>query len=135
MTTEDRTLRIRVADAEEAFDETREAIEALERGEEVESRHTLTFENEADLARLVSETNLKLLRTINEHEPESIRQVAELVDRDYRDVHRNLTELEALHVIEFVEEGQSRRPVVRYDDIEIYIDVSPGSGRRGVSPA
>jgi predicted transcriptional regulator len=135
MSTEDRTLRIRVADAEQAHEETREAIEALERGEEVENRHILTLTNEADLARLVSETNLELLRAINEHEPESMRQVAELVDRDYRDVHRNLTELEALNVVEFVDEGRSRRPVVRYDDIEIDIDVSPGSGKRGATLA
>ncbi|WP_231188278.1 hypothetical protein [Haladaptatus sp. DYF46] len=131
--TEDRTLRIRVADSEQALDEAQAAVEALERGEEVESRHTLTFESEADLARLVSETNLELLRTIAEHEPESIQQAAELVDRDYRDVHRNLSELETLNVIEFEQAGQAKKPVMRYDGIEIDIDMP--AGRRGTASA
>ncbi|MDS0295410.1 hypothetical protein [Halogeometricum luteum] len=45
--------------------------------------------------------------------PESIRETAQLVDRDYKEVHRNLKELEALGVIEFITDGNSKRPILR----------------------
>ncbi|WP_449405168.1 HVO_A0114 family putative DNA-binding protein [Haloarcula amylovorans] len=34
-------------------------------------------------------------------------------------VHRNLNELEELHLIELVDDGQSKRPSVWYDAIDI----------------
>ena len=43
----------------------------------------------------------------------SIREFADTVDRDYREVHRNLSELEALGVIEFTDEGSRKRPILR----------------------
>lgn len=42
-------------------------------------------------SRLLSPKNLELLETIAEHEPESIREVPTLVDREYKQVHRNLS--------------------------------------------
>jgi predicted transcriptional regulator len=72
---------------------------------------------------LLSPTNLSLLRAIREHEPESMRAAATLVDRDFKDVHRNLTELEALNVIEFEQEGRSKRPIVRFDEIDIAVSL------------
>lgn len=58
-------------------------------------------------------SNLTLLEAIVNERPESIRQTAEAVDRDYREVHRNLQELGSLGVIEFEEDGASKRPVLR----------------------
>ena len=49
--------------------------------------------------------------------------MASLVERDHKEVHRNLTELEALGVIEFEQAGRSKRPIVRFDEIEIDISV------------
>ena len=34
------------------------------------------------------------------------------VDHDYREVHWNLKELEELGVVEFVQEGQNKKPVL-----------------------
>ena len=57
--------------------------------------------------------NLKLIETIVAEGPASIRELADTVDRDYREVHRNLSELEALGVIEFADEGSRKRPILR----------------------
>ena len=57
--------------------------------------------------------NLKLIETIVAEEPASIQELADAVDRDYREVHRNLSELEALGVIEFTDEGSRKRPILR----------------------
>lgn len=118
-----RTLTVRVGSTEKTRSEALDRVRAAERGEAVDERHLLNFEDEADLARLVSETNLELLRAIAEHDPESMRQVEEIVERDHKEVHRNLTELEALGVVEFVEEGRAKRPVVRFNQLEITIPI------------
>ncbi|GGK84159.1 hypothetical protein ACFFN7_11355 [Haloarcula sebkhae] len=67
-----------------------------------------------------------MLRAIREHEPESIRAAANLVERDFKDVHRNLTELETLNVIKFEQSGRSKRPIVRFDAIDAEITLDSG---------
>ncbi|WP_455549916.1 HVO_A0114 family putative DNA-binding protein [Haloarcula japonica] len=42
-----------------------------------------------------------------------MRETARLVERDYKEVHRNLKELEAIGVIEFATDGNSKRPILR----------------------
>jgi predicted transcriptional regulator len=92
-----------------------ERAEAGETGEAIEqdTRFILNFEEYSDIDQLMRERNLKLIEAVVEHEPDSIQAAAEDVDRDYREVHRNLQELESLGVIEFVDDGQRKRPQLR----------------------
>jgi predicted transcriptional regulator len=92
-----------------------ERAEAGETGEAVaqDAQFVLNFEEFADVERLMRSSNLDLLEAIVDDEPESIRQTAAVVDRDYREVHRNLKELQSLGVIEFDENGTSKRPILR----------------------
>lgn len=124
MTTK-QTLEVRLG-GDEQRSELLADIRALERGENVAERHVLVLDNEAELQRLLSPSNLELLRAIRSHKPESMRAVADLVDRDFKEVHRNLTELDALNVIELQEEGRSKRPVVRFDEIDIQLSLDAG---------
>lgn len=127
------TLTVRIGDGEQTREEARERIQALERGEDIDERHVLVLDSQEDLHRLLSPANLDLLRAIREHEPESMRAAADIVDRDFKEVHRNLRELETLNVIEFTQEGRAKRPVVRFDEIDI--EVSLDSTGAGTAPA
>lgn len=119
------TLNITVAEAEALKERTRSRIQAAEAGEELENVDpVLNFESYAELDRILSEKNLELLEAIVKHQPASMRETAEIVDRDFKEVHRNLSELETLGVIEFVDEGRAKRPHFPYDDIKIAIDFS-----------
>lgn len=120
----DRTLHVRIGSTEETRSELRERVRALERGEDAEEMWVLNLHDEADLARIVRPTNLELLRTIARRDPASMREVADLVDRDYKEVHRNLTELADLNVVRLEDDGRSKRPVVDFDDIEVEIPVA-----------
>ena len=133
--TDERTLTVRIDAAERTRREARERIAAMERGEDTESRHVLVLEDDADLARLVSETNIELLRAIRNHEPTSMRETAVLVERDHKEVHRNLTELETLGIIEFERDGRAKRPIVRFDAIEIDIPVTAEDSDTETDPA
>jgi predicted transcriptional regulator len=118
------TLHIRVGERDQLREHARERIAAAERGEDLEDAEpVLNFESLSDFARIMTEHNIELLRAIARHEPSSIRAAAQLVDRGYKEVHTNLGELEALGVIEFEQEGRSKRPIVRFDDLQIEVSL------------
>jgi predicted transcriptional regulator len=117
------TLTVRTGTGERTRAEARQRVKALEDGDPVESRHVLVLEDEHDLQRLLSPANLALLRAIRRHEPASMRAAAELVDRNFKEVHRNLTELEQLNVIEFEETGRAKRPLVHFDEIDVEVSL------------
>lgn len=125
--TERTTLHITVGE----FDPTVEAqrrVAAAERGELAdatdEPTHVLNFEDTETLGRVLRPANLDLVRVIARHEPASMRETADLVGRDVSDVHRNLTELAAVNVIELVTDGQAKRPVARFDDLEVHVPLT-----------
>jgi predicted transcriptional regulator len=115
--TSDRTLHIRFRDGNDT--ELEDALAALDRGETPEPHLEVVYHDPADVHRVTRPKSLELLRAIVQHEPDSIRETARLVDRDVSQVHRNLTELEELHLVELVEEGHAKRPAVWYDAIDI----------------
>jgi len=118
------TLKVTVGERDRLDQRTRRRIEAAQRGEALDdSQPVLNLGSYAELGRLLSQKNLELLEAIFEHEPASIREAAELVERDYKQVHRNLSELEDIGVIEFEKEGSGRakKPVLAYDGLEIDI--------------
>ena len=118
---------------ESVYEEGRAAIETLDRGEPVEQPDSVTFPNEALLARMFTEQTLGLLRVITDTEPASIRETARLVERDVKNVHKELTRFEAMVVIRFVEESRSKRPVFPYD--ELVIDIPFGDTETETPPA
>ncbi|MDF9748474.1 hypothetical protein NDI89_23190 [Natrinema sp. S1CR25-10] len=71
--------------------------------------------------------------TVSKHEPESIREAADLVERDYKQVHRNLSELEDIGIIELKNDrpGQAKKPKLAYDSLEIDILFAESNGSIG----
>ena len=112
------TLKITFKQANEHRDAARERLRRAEAGEGDETieqgvRFVLNFEDFDDIDRLMRTSTLKLIEAIVSERPKSISQLAAVVDRDYRDVHRNLEELESLGVIEFEIGGQRKKPILR----------------------
>ena len=118
------TLKVTVGDRDRLDQRTRSRIKTAQKGQDLDdAQPVLNFGSYAELSRLLSPKNLELLETVSEHDPESIREAAELVDRDYKQVHRNLSELEDIGVIELEGggPGQAKRPKLAYDGLEIDI--------------
>ena len=130
------TLKVTVGERDRLNQRTRSRIKAAQEGEDLDdAQPVLNFGSYAELSRLLSPKNLELLETISEHESESIREAAELVDRDYKQVHRNLSELEDIGVIEFEGggSGQAKRPKLAYDGLEINIPFTGTNGSVGAA--
>lgn len=120
------TLHITVGDREQLredalqFVQTADADERTENGE----RAVLQFGSYDDLVATLTPLRLALIEAIAEHEPQSMREAARLVDRDVSDVHSDLKRLEVLGVIELEAGGPdgAMRPIVPFDRIEMHID-------------
>ena len=85
--------------------------------------HRLSFETTDQLAQVFTPRAIDLLPAIAQNEPASIREAARLVDRDIKQVAKNLERLEEYGVVEFVHEGRAKRPLVPYDEIDIRLSL------------
>jgi predicted transcriptional regulator len=119
---------------ENLYEEAREAIEALDRGEPVENPDSVTFPNETMLAQTFTERTLELVRVITDADPASIRETARHVDRDVKNVHEELARLETMGVIYFAEEGRSKRPVFPYDELVITVPFGRSDDAAAATP-
>lgn len=112
-------ITVERGDDEELYQKGLEAIQKLKDGDSLEQPTTITFPDEKLLAETFNEQTYTLLNVIREKAPSSIRETARLVGRDKKNVHEGLTTLEALGVVRFEQEGQSKRPIFPYDDLII----------------
>ena len=117
-----RTMHIRFGRGDsESVEET---LKALDRGETPEPYFERVYRDEENLHRVTRPKNLELLRALASKHPKSIRETARFVERDVRQVHRNLKELEDLGLVEFEEDGRSKRPSVWYDEIAVELKLT-----------
>jgi predicted transcriptional regulator len=120
----DQTLTVRIESTDRFHEKVLSDLQAIEQGDTPEGdEFVVSLPDEAALSRVFSETNMELLHVIAEEEPESMRELARLVERDIKDVSRNLHELERLGVVRLEDAGRSKRPVVWYDEIEVRVQL------------
>jgi predicted transcriptional regulator len=130
------TLHIAVESADEFFEDALADLRALEDGEELTEKYVLSLPDEAALERVLRAKNLELLRTVATEDPESVRELARLVERDVKNVSQALHRLEELGLVDLEQNGRAKRPVVWYDHLEIELSIGDGEpGDTGTAPA
>jgi len=122
------TLVVTVKSSSEFHDDVTDGIKALERGDAVDTPPTLSFTSYDDLMETLTPRVLDLIEAIRQEEPSSINETARVVDRDVKNVHEELSRLAQLGIIFFEEEGQSKRPVVWFDELVINLPFDPETG-------
>lgn len=119
MTDHTNVLLVTVEDDPDTYENGLEAIRRLSDGDPVDEPATVRFPNESRLAAVFNDRTYELIRVIRDETPESIRETARLVGRDVKNVHEELTALEAVGAIRFEESGRAKRPVFPYDDLVV----------------
>jgi len=122
------TLVVTVRSSSEFHEDVTEGIEALKRGESVDSTPTLSFSSYDNLMDTLTPRVLDLIEAIRQEEPSSINEAARVVERDVKNVYEELTHLAQLGVIFFEEDGQSKAPIVWFDELVINLPFDPKSG-------
>ncbi|ADC65468.1 transcriptional regulator protein-like protein [Ferroglobus placidus DSM 10642] len=64
---------------------------------------------------------LQLLEAIKKHRPKSIRELAEKVGRDVKNVYMDVKELEKIGLIELKDSGRAKKVELKYNEIHIII--------------
>jgi predicted transcriptional regulator len=130
----ERVLEIRVQDFDSFASESAAALD-----EAVATREgnpsVLAFETPRQALRLLSDARFELLETIRAEKPESIRGLARLVERDVSVVHDDLELLADHGIVDFHQEGRSKRPTVAYEEIHIDVDLSFDTDTGSETPA
>lgn len=119
MTDDTNVLLVTVDDETNPYEAGRAAIQQLTAGESVNSPTVVRFPNESRLVEVFNERTYTLIRVIRDEAPESIRATARVVGRDVKNVHEELTTLEALGAIRFEEDGRAKKPIFPYDDLVV----------------
>jgi len=127
-TEQNQKLRIESAPWESFKERALESAREFDREEENGPR-VLSFEDPEQIQRLLTPRRLELLRSVMEDPPESIRQLADRLDRNVSDVHDDVTLFDEYGIVELEQNGRAKRPVVPYDEIEIAVTLSlPNKG-------
>jgi predicted transcriptional regulator len=119
----DQKLRIESKPWESFKERTLESAREFDREEETGPR-VLSFEDPERIQRLLTPRRLELLRSVMEESPESIRRLADRLDRNVSDVHDDVSLFEEYGIVELEQDGRAKRPVVPYDEIEIAVTLS-----------
>ena len=113
------TLVVTVTSASEFHEDVTDAITALDTGEGADATPTLSFTSYDDLLATLTPRVLYLIEAVRREEPASINEAARVVDRDVKNVYEELGRLAELGIVFLEEEGQSKRPVVWFDELVI----------------
>lgn len=117
------TLKIETRTWEDAKEKALEKAREFDEGEEV-TETNITFVEPSDVQRLLTPKRLELIQTLMSEEVGSIRELAEVLDRNPSEVHDDVHTLEEYGVVELRDEGRAKKPVVPYDDIDISVSLS-----------
>jgi predicted transcriptional regulator len=101
-----RRLEIRVGAAADALDRFEAAWNRVQEGRAVRPLDILSFENLPVLLKTLSPARWALLEKLRKEGPLSIYELARRLERDYKNVHTDVTQLAAIRLIQRSEQGQ-----------------------------
>jgi predicted transcriptional regulator len=92
-------IQIGVGDSARTAKDFVDAWKRAERGDKVQARERLCFENLETLFRMLTPGRWRLLKALRVEGPMSIRALAGVQGRDYKNVHRDVRQLESIGLI------------------------------------
>jgi predicted transcriptional regulator len=102
-----------------------EAIEGF--GEQLEgdddTPHVVAFADVDELGKLLTERRMETIEAIMTEEPDSIRELARILDRGTREVHEDVEMLSSRGVVDLIEEGRAKKPRIHYDNVHVEVDL------------
>ena len=83
-----------------------------------------------DFSRFLTPERKRLLEVIKNSKPNSIRELSQLLKRDYKNVNVDTNMLAGIGFVELRKDKNRIRPRVIYDEIEVKIHVSGSKDRK-----
>jgi len=123
------TLTIETKTWTDAKEKALEKARRFDEGEEINETNVV-FVDPADVQRILTPKRMEMIETLmlDDVEVGSIRELAEVLNRNPSEVHEDVHILEEYSIVVLREEGRAKRPVVPYDDININVSLSRSHG-------
>jgi len=120
-------VEIIVMNDEEYGDHLNKLFEKVKEGKINESEpHKIVSRTTEDIGKILTRERIRLLHIIREKKPESISELARILDRKESNVHNDLTFLEGIGLLE-IKKGRNnvkKVPVVDYDALHITVPLT-----------
>jgi len=120
-------VEIIVMNEEEYGDYLNKLFEKVKEGKINESEpHKIVSRTTEDIGKILTRERIRLLHIIREKKPESISELARILDRKESNVHNDLTFLEGIGLLE-IKKGINhvkKVPVVDYDALHITVPLT-----------
>jgi len=120
-------VEIIVMNDEEYGDHLNKLFEKVKEGKLNESEpHKIVSRTTEDIVKILTRERIRLLHIIRENKPESISELARILDRKEPNVHNDLTFLEGIGLLE-IKKGRNhvkKVPVVDYDALHITVPLT-----------
>ena len=99
---------------EEKFEAIRHFIDRLDKDPKKFPEKAIVFTlDDKELSTLFTKERLRLINIIENKKPKSIRELAELTNREESAISRDLKILEDFDIVEIIKEGKTSKPVVK----------------------
>jgi len=123
-----KNVTIGIKSVKNVLQDVQDVMERIERGEKVgRKKPGVYFENLDVMRKAITSERLRLLKVIKENHPESLYELAKMLERNLKNVSDDVRYLADLGLIELSKgktNGRERTtPVVRYEKIRVEIAV------------
>jgi predicted transcriptional regulator len=116
-------IKIEIRSLDNALKEAGEVFEKLSKGETVQKKTAIYFNNLKEMRKVLTEKRLELLKTIKDKKPASVYELARMVHRDIKNVLQDLSYLQELGLVEITETKDKKIPHVEYDKIALEVAI------------
>ena len=120
-------IEIIVMNDEEYGEHLNKLFEKVKEGGISESEpHKIVVHTTEDIGKILTRERIRLLHIIREKKPESISELARILDRKESNVHNDITFLEGIGLLE-IKKGRDqvkKVPVVDYDALHITVPLT-----------
>lgn len=107
-----KNVTVRIKSLEDVFEEAKDVMKRLEKGEKVKKHEGISFENLDVMRKVLTEERLRILKTIKKEHPTSIYQLAKILGRDMKNTFDDVQYLAQAGFIELkkTKEGREKQP-------------------------
>ena len=98
-------------------------FEKLSKGETVQKKRAIYFQNLKEMRKVLTEKRLELLKAVKDKKPASVYELARIVNRDIKNVLQDLSYLQELGLVEIVKTKDKKIPHVEYDKIVLEVAI------------
>ncbi|MEO5355987.1 MAG: ArsR family transcriptional regulator [Nitrospirae bacterium YQR-1] len=121
-----KNIKIVIKSDEDIFKEVKEVVRKIEQNEKIKKHEEISFDDIDTLRKILTDGRIKVLKGIKKNNPQSIYELAKILDRDTKNTFDDVKFLAEMGLIELKKTKDGREkttPTVSYDNILVEIPV------------